>query len=77
MTIAFADNGQDFLEWDVDDKTGVVVDCRPFQGWVWIGCVVCNAKTIKVGDAVHVTMPNSERVITLKHQALNVRRRAA
>ena len=37
-TIAFADNGQDFLEWDVID--GVVADSRPFQGSVWKGTKV-------------------------------------
>lgn len=35
LTVYFEDHGQDFLEWDIED--GVVVACRPFQGWVWEG----------------------------------------
>ena len=29
IRVTFEDQGQDFLEWDIED--GVVVDCRPFQ----------------------------------------------
>jgi phage gp16-like protein len=44
-TITFEDMGQDFLEWDVDDKD-VVVGCRPFQAWVWCGTQI-------MGDCIH------------------------
>lgn len=40
ITVHFEDHGQDFLEWDIKD--GVVVGCRPFQGWLWIGTKVHN-----------------------------------
>lgn len=40
-TIHFVDNGQDFLEWDLDHN-GVVVDCRPCQASVWNGTKVLN-----------------------------------
>jgi len=39
LTVFFEDDGQDFLEWDIND-TGEVVDCRPFQSWLWIGTKV-------------------------------------
>lgn len=35
-TLIFADHGQDFLEWDIDDS-GVITSCRPFQDWLWAG----------------------------------------
>lgn len=35
ITVQFEDQGQDFLEWDIQD--GVVVGCRPFQASVWCG----------------------------------------
>jgi len=38
ITVHFEDHGQDFLEWDIE--AGVVVDCRPFQGWFWNGTKV-------------------------------------
>ena len=41
QTIYFEDQGQDFLEWDVD-ANGVVVGCRPFQADIWCGAVVEN-----------------------------------
>lgn len=62
-TIFFVDDGQDFLEWDINDK-GEVVDCRPFQGFVWIGTKVHN-KDIKPGDQLDITTPDglSRRLI--------------
>ena len=33
--ISFADNGQDFTHWDVHPKTGLILDCQPFQYHVW------------------------------------------
>jgi hypothetical protein len=36
MTIRFDDDGQDFLEWDVDAE-GKVVASRPGQAWLWVG----------------------------------------
>lgn len=38
-TIYFEDNGQDFLEWDINDD-GVVVESRPFQSNIWKNTVV-------------------------------------
>jgi len=38
ITVYLEDHGQDFLEWDIEDR--FVVDCRPFQGWLWKGTYV-------------------------------------
>lgn len=54
--IFFEDDGQDFLEWDINEE-GEVVACRPFQGWVWIGVKVHN-KDIKPGDHLDITLPD-------------------
>ena len=56
ITVFFVDNGQDFLEWDISDK-GEVVDCRPFQGDIWIGSKVHN-KDIRPGDHLDFTTPD-------------------
>ena len=55
ITVVFEDDGQDFLEWDINDK-GEVVDCRPFQGDIWIGTIVHN-QDIKPGDHLDITTP--------------------
>lgn len=44
ITVVFEDQGQDFLEWDIKD--GTVVDCRPFQEWLWNGTKVHNTKIL-------------------------------
>lgn len=59
ITVFFVDDGQDFLEWDINDK-GEVVDCRPFQGFVWIGMTVHN-KDIKPGDLLDITTKDGNR----------------
>ncbi len=59
ITVFFVDDGQDFLEWDIDDE-GTVVDCRPFQGDIWIGTTVHN-KDIKPGDLLDIIMPDGTR----------------
>jgi hypothetical protein len=64
ITVFFVDDGQDFLEWDIDK--GVVVACRPFQGWVWIGTKVHN-KDIKPGDYLDITTPTGTRTHHLIH----------
>ena len=53
-TIVFVDDGQDFLEWDID-KEGKVVGCRPYQAWLWVGMIVQNKGQIKPGDLISYT----------------------
>jgi hypothetical protein len=50
-TITFEDHGQDFLKWDIDEK-GNVIDCRPFQAWIWCNKIVTNHTQLKVGGYV-------------------------
>lgn len=59
LTIVFVDEGQDFLEWDIN-SSGEVVACRPFQGWVWVGVKVHN-KDIKPGDLITYTSKDGAR----------------
>lgn len=59
ITVVFKDDGQDFLEWDLDID-GKVVDCRPFQGWVWNGTTVLN-KDIKPGDLLDIISKEGDR----------------
>ena len=58
LTVYLEDHGQDFLEWDIDD--GVVVDCRPFQGWLWNGTIV-HSTDIQPGLLLDITTPSGER----------------
>ena len=59
ITVVFKDDGQDFLEWDIDNK-GEVVDCRPFQGEIWIGTVV-HDKDIQPGHHLNITTTDGAR----------------
>lgn len=51
ITVTFEDNGQDFLEWDIE--AGKVVACRPFQGLLWVGTKVHN-KEIRRGSTLQI-----------------------
>jgi hypothetical protein len=51
ITIEFEDNGQDFLEWDID-SAGVVIACRPLQGWLWVGRQTIG--TPKIGERIAI-----------------------
>lgn len=75
-TITFEDRGQDFLEWDLDENNVVVV-CRPFQGWVWIGNTVVN-KVLKVGGKVRfksksIRSTGSLAALTLNYKIIEIR----
>lgn len=52
LTVTFKDEGQDFLEWDIEN--GVVVACRPFQEWLWKGTKIHNRK-IRPGDRLEIS----------------------
>ena len=58
QTIYLEDHGQDFLEWDIED--GVVVDCRPFQGWFWVGTKV-HSTNIQPGLLLDITTTSQVR----------------
>jgi len=53
MRVTFEDHGQDFLRWDIED--GVVVDCQPFQGWVWNGVKILSEE-FAPGDKLKIQL---------------------
>jgi len=73
LTVYLEDHGQDFLEWDIED--GVVVDCRPFQGWLWNGTKV-HSTDIKPGDILEITPVTGGRT-TLSHPVERVEEKAS
>lgn len=54
-TIFFEDQGQDFLEWDLNDENEVI-DSRPFQSWMWVGHKV---DRINVGEQPLIFNPKA------------------
>ena len=74
-TIVFEDDGQDFLEWDVDEK-GVVVDCRPFQQNVWNGTKVVNAATCRAKSKLLFKNPSLAGVQELRHRVKKAYKKA-
>ena len=57
QTVTFKDQGQDFLEWDIEN--GVVVGCRPFQSRVWVYTRIHNTD-IQPGDHLRITTPRGK-----------------
>lgn len=68
-TIIFEDNGQDFLEWDIDEE-GKVVDCRPFQSAIWCGYRVLFPEQLEASDTVYVETKGDLRAMIHKVQAV-------
>ena len=72
MTIHFADHGQDFLEWDVSAE-GLVLEARPYQGWLWKGCKVINGADLVPGSIVQFTRPgDGDKALTIKYPVTEV-----
>lgn len=63
--IYFEDDGQDFLWWDLDDENNVV-DCGPFQAWLWVGSW-CVDSSITVGSNIQF-LDKHKRQRTLVHR---------
>lgn len=57
-TVTFEDQGQDFLEWDIE--RGKVVGCRPFQGWLWEGTKV-HSRKLRPGLLLDITTTTGNR----------------
>lgn len=72
-TIFFEDQGQDFLEWDINDDNEVI-DSRPFQRRVWVGFKV---DRIAVGAQPLIFNPADPdrgwRVLTYEIEAIKER----
>lgn len=69
--ITFEDRDQDFLEWYV--RNGIVIDCQPFQGFVWVGATI--HKALKVGQKPMVSVlcnPNEKSQLNYKIVKLEV-----
>ena len=50
--LTFEDKGQDFLWWEVDDQTGRIVGCGPFQADLWAsGRCSVDMNTVVIGEA--------------------------
>lgn len=52
LRVTLEDQGQDFTDWYVRD--GVVIDCQPLQGRVWVGTKVTNAQELAPGVKVSI-----------------------
>lgn len=63
IRIEFADGGQDYTSWFVRD--GVVIDCQPYQGRVWVGSLVLTPVTL--GESLRIATRETGRELTLKH----------
>jgi hypothetical protein len=48
--VTLSDHGQDFTEWYV--RNGVVIDCQPCQGRVWVGAKLTSPAV--AGQAIYV-----------------------
>ena len=74
--VTFRDDGQDFLEWDIeypegDDFVGKVVACRPFQADIWVGTEVYS-RDIRPGDLLPMVPPSTRKPMTLIHPVESV-----
>ena len=74
ITVHFEDHGQDFLEWDIED--GIVVDCRPFQGWHWNGTRVHNDH-IFPGTILDITPATADHRTTVNYLVERVEEKAS
>lgn len=68
--IHFADHGQDFLWWKVDEA-GFVVDCGPFQASVWCDNVVLFARSLRPSYPVFIVTKQGE-ILEMNYQVEKV-----
>lgn len=72
ISIHFEDKGQDFLVWDIDTASGIVVDCRPFQARIWNGTKVYKyAKGKCPIISMVLTDKNNKQVLSKNKVTLN------
>lgn len=74
-TLMFEDDGQDFMEWDIDG-TGFVVACRPFQSFVWCGMRVVSAEVGKYPQILMKKKIDGTKRATLQHRVLQIKEAA-
>lgn len=62
--ITFVDTGQDFTEFYV--REGIVIDCQPFQGAVWVGTKLVEPAT--AGQLIQIVPRTTGRATFLQHK---------
>ena len=67
MKIIFEDHGQDFLEFTVQNSTGRIIDCKPFQFSIWSKYKVTNTKTLFKGGQVELSHLIDGTTLTIKY----------
>jgi hypothetical protein len=73
VTVTLEDHGQDFLEWDIDLKTMQVIECRPFQGFLWKATKVGNS-VLRAGDVLRIKTKHSKGWTRLRYPIASVRK---
>lgn len=68
MTVILQDQGQDFLEFDI--QLGRIIATRPAQGWVWNGRIVADDH-IAIGDCIRIAF--SEGIRSLLYPVTEIR----
>lgn len=71
MRITFEDHGQDFITWKLDNN-GVVVDCMPFQAFVWCGVRVELSRKLQVGDIVAFRRAGEIHINTIRYPVAEI-----
>lgn len=66
--ITFEDSNQDFTEFYV--RNGIVIDCQPMQGRVWVGTRVLG--DAKVGQLIEIVTRSTGRECFLQHKVESV-----
>lgn len=70
IRLELEDRGQDFTEWYVRD--GIVIDCQPNQGRVWVGTKVINQAEIEPGSIIEVVSKATGAATRLNYAAVSV-----
>lgn len=72
IRVTFEDRGQDFIAWYVRD--GIVIDCQPFQGMVWVGTRIIYPQGLPLapGRIINLISPVTGKVSDLKTPVASV-----
>ena len=69
--ITFEDNGQDFLEWKVDEQ-GLIQESWPFQTELWGKYEIENMAELHVGGLVKIIGPSWQGIIKHRIESIEV-----
>lgn len=79
MIVYFEDHGQDFLEWLIDDETGKVLDCKPYQARIWVGKYVFCPRSLSQENCTQVVYSDlpvthfSQKLTAIKYPIKSIR----